>query len=142
MFALVLEGMLFQFFTRKLPLAPISLWRMTSLNVSAMTSTWICHDRSDKIRYMRKMYMEPTRGKVGNNLTFRKCQASQKVGIPVILKTEFSDSCKNEVLKCCDSGESCYQSELHICRKTSKVYCSPLRNFSLLFQNFNSWSKK
>lgn len=48
--------------------------------------------------------MEPTRGKARNNLTFRKSQASQKVRIPVILKTELSDRCKNEVLKYCDSG--------------------------------------
>lgn len=98
----------FSVLRKKLPLAPTSLWRMISLNVSAVTSTWICHARSDKIRYMRKMHMEPTRGKVRNNLTFRKCQASQKVGIPVILKTELSDSCKNEVLKYCNSGEPCY----------------------------------
>lgn len=47
--------------------------------------------------------MEPTRGKVRYNLTFRRTQVSQKVGIPVILKTELSDVCKNEVLKYCDS---------------------------------------
>lgn len=52
--------------------------------------------------------MEPTRGKARNNFTFRRFQENQKVGIPVITKTELSDSCKNEVLKYCDSGESCY----------------------------------
>lgn len=108
------KGMLFLFFTRKLPLAPTSLWRMISLNMSAATSTWICHARSDKCwhetctRYMRKMYMEPTRGKVRNKLTFQRSQTSEKVGIPVILKTELSDRCKNIGLKYCDSGEPCY----------------------------------
>lgn len=92
---------------RKVAFGSHKPWRMISLNMSAETSTWICQARSDKIRYMRKMYMEPTRGKARNNLTLRRSRASQKVEIPEILKTDLSDSCKTEVLKYCDSGESC-----------------------------------
>lgn len=55
--------------------------------VSAVTSIWICHARPGNrwrvasTRYTRKMYMEPTGGKVKNNLTFKISQASQKAEI-------------------------------------------------------------
>lgn len=78
------KGMLSVFFTSKLPLAHTNLWRMISMKVSAGTSVWICHVRSDIHwhiacpRYGSKRYLEPTGGKARSNLTFRIYHASQK----------------------------------------------------------------